>query len=107
MFYLSYPGSRAYNISSTEDLKNEYPSAIGVYNLTDQWFNKKPVYKHLEEEIFLYSGRYGYWTVWWTLNQHVSGWFYSKTRSAVPPTTDWWYNPNGWIPDPSLTVVRV
>ena len=45
---LLYPGSQAYNISSTEGIKNKYPSAVGVYNLTEQWFNKKPVYKHLD-----------------------------------------------------------
>ena len=60
-----------------------------MYQISSQVFNDKPVYKHVQEERYLFCNNEGKWTVYSDVNDK---WFklrYPKP-SHLPPTSSGW-----------------
>ena len=81
---------------------------MGLYRLTGQMVNQFPVYKHVENEEYVFVGPNGYWRV----GPDTTSWRGSHLKYPAHPTPDkppskgWNYWANKWEKDPHIQLTE-
>ena len=104
------PPPAALLVASTGPSATEYPFTMGEYALCEETCSGRPVYKHKQRKVFIYSlASTGDWLIGHTVGEDSAWLRNTNSGSDRVPVTGWRYGDGTgtWPADPKLSVSPV